>query len=67
MDYYKPKAAIRTSLARYARCGKLLDIPLYLIGRFPAIFAHDKCMETKRPDPNTDSSIRKGAVRKLAF
>jgi hypothetical protein len=39
MDYYKPKAAIRTSLARYGRSGNLLDIPLYLIGRFPAILA----------------------------
>jgi hypothetical protein len=39
MDYYKPKAAIRTSLARYGRRENLFDIPLYLIGRFPALLA----------------------------
>jgi predicted AAA+ superfamily ATPase len=39
MDYYKPKAAMRTSPSRYGRCGNLLDIPLYLIGQFPALLA----------------------------
>jgi predicted AAA+ superfamily ATPase len=32
MDYYKPKAAIRTSLEKYSRNGALYDIPLYAIG-----------------------------------
>jgi predicted AAA+ superfamily ATPase len=41
MDYYKPKAAIRTSLVRYSRRGNLLNIPLYLIGRFPAVLARE--------------------------
>jgi predicted AAA+ superfamily ATPase len=39
MDYYKPKAAIRASLARHGRRENLFDIPLYLIGRFPALLA----------------------------
>jgi predicted AAA+ superfamily ATPase len=37
MDYYKPKTAIRTSLARYGKNGSLLDIPLYLMGEFARI------------------------------
>jgi predicted AAA+ superfamily ATPase len=37
MDYYAPRAAVRTSLARYARNGNLYDIPLYLIGAFAEI------------------------------
>ncbi|GHU61984.1 ATPase [Spirochaetia bacterium] len=34
MDYYRPPAAIRTSLSRYGRNESLYDIPLYLIGQF---------------------------------
>ncbi|GHU54233.1 ATPase [Spirochaetia bacterium] len=34
MDYYRPLAAIRTSLARYNQSETLYDIPLYLIGQF---------------------------------
>jgi predicted AAA+ superfamily ATPase len=34
MDYYRPRAAIRTSLSRYNRNENLYDIPLYLIGQF---------------------------------
>jgi predicted AAA+ superfamily ATPase len=32
MDYYQPKIAVRTSLARYSRNKSLFDIPLYAIG-----------------------------------
>ncbi|MDR0822282.1 MAG: ATP-binding protein [Endomicrobium sp.] len=37
MDYYSPKAAIRTSLAKYGKNKNLYDIPLYLIGQFQKI------------------------------
>jgi predicted AAA+ superfamily ATPase len=37
MDYYSPRAAIRTSLSRYGRNGNRYDIPLYLIGAFARI------------------------------
>ncbi len=37
MDYYKPKAAIRTSLSRFSRNNNLYDIPLYLLGEFGKI------------------------------
>jgi predicted AAA+ superfamily ATPase len=36
-EYYKPKIAIRTSLARYEQHETLYDIPLYLIGQLPNI------------------------------
>lgn len=34
MNYYEPKAAIRTSLARFSQNENLYDIPLYLLGEF---------------------------------
>ena len=34
MDYYKPLAALRTSLARLSRNENLYDIPMYLLGEF---------------------------------
>lgn len=34
MNYYEPKAAIRTSLARLSKNENLFDIPLYLLGEF---------------------------------
>jgi predicted AAA+ superfamily ATPase len=37
MDYYKPRAAIRSSLSAYGRNKNLYEIPLYLIGQFPRI------------------------------
>jgi predicted AAA+ superfamily ATPase len=39
IDYYKPKAAVRTSLSTYGRNRNLYDIPLYLIGQLAAIIA----------------------------
>jgi hypothetical protein len=37
IDYYAPRAAIRTSLSRYGKNGNLYDIPLYLMGAFARI------------------------------
>jgi predicted AAA+ superfamily ATPase len=37
IDYYAPKMAVRTSLARYGRNKNLYDIPLYLIGQLQQI------------------------------
>jgi predicted AAA+ superfamily ATPase len=37
MDYYKPKAAIRSSLSRFGRNKNLYEIPLYMIGWFPVL------------------------------
>lgn len=34
MDAFKPRTALRTSLAELSRNGRLLEIPLYLIGRY---------------------------------
>jgi predicted AAA+ superfamily ATPase len=37
INYYKPKYAVRTSLARFGRNKNLIDIPLYLIGQLPEL------------------------------
>jgi hypothetical protein len=37
MDYYNPKAAIRSSLSRFGRNKNLYEIPLYMIGWFPVL------------------------------
>jgi predicted AAA+ superfamily ATPase len=37
LDYYQPRAAIRTSLSSYSRHKNLYNIPLYLIGQFADI------------------------------
>ncbi len=39
INYYKPKSAIRTSLARFSRNENLFDIPLYLLSEFGNIIS----------------------------